>query len=160
MTSLWKAVLGVILVFIFGFLAGVVSTSIVAEHKVADFLKHPGVGLMKVMEKRLTKGLELDDQQKKQIDDDFMENLRQHKQLQLQIQPQVQLLNQATVKQITATLRPDQQERFNKNLDDLRNRFWKYSSNPDTGNGYEPAAQPSAIGNGTNAAPRTPPLAK
>jgi len=155
MTSPWKAVLGVILIFIFGFLSGVVCSAIYAEHKVTAFLKHPAVTLMAAMERNLTKNLDLDDKQKKQIHDYFMENLRQHKLLQAQIQPQVQLLNQATVKQITAALRPDQQERFNKNLDELHQRFWQYATTSDAGNPSEPVAPPNAIG--TNSGSGTPP---
>jgi len=157
MTSAWKAVLGVILIFILGFLSGIVGTSIFVHRKVAAFLNHPAVVLMDAMEQRLTKGLDLDAKQKEQLHDYFMDNLQQHKQLQAQIQPQVQLLNEETVRQITAALRPDQQQRFDKNLDDLQNRFWKYASSPDESNPPGPAAQPIAATNsGTGAPPPKP----
>ena len=144
MTSSWKAVLGVLLIFILGFAAGVVSTSIVVHRKVVQFLDHPGVVLMNAMEKSLTKNLDLDAKQKEQIHQYFMDNLRQHKQLQVQIQPQVAVLNETTVSQITAALRPDQQKQFSQNLDDLHKRYWKYASSPDPAN--PAASQPELPG--------------
>jgi len=156
MTTTLKAVLGVILIFVFGFLAGAVSTSIFAQQKVAAFLKHPAVVLMAAMEKRLTKNLNLDAKQKEQIHKYFMENLQRHRQLQAQIQPQIQVLNESTVSQISAALRPDQQQRFSQNLKDLQNRFWKYASSPDAGNPSGPANQSDEIGtnSGTGEAPK------
>jgi len=149
MASHWKAVLGIILIFIFGFLSGVFCSSIYAHQKMAAFLKHPAMALMAAMERKLTKNLDLDAQQKEQIHGYFMENLRQHKLLQAQIQPQVQVLNETTVKQITAALHPDQQDRFSKNLDDLHQRFWKYATSPDAGAPADPAAPSNVIGTNT-----------
>ena len=155
MSSQWKAVLGVILIFVLGFAAGAVSSSIFAQRKLADFLQRPGVALMTAMEKRLTKNLDLDANQRRQIHRYFMENLRQHKQLQAQIQPQVQELNHATVLQIRAALRPDQLARFTQNLNDLHNRFSEYISNQDVGNPPPPEAQPNIVS--TNSGPASPP---
>ena len=155
MTSRTKAVFGIILIFVLGVVSGAVGTSIFVKWKMAEFLKHPGVALMAAMEQRLTKNLDLDAGQTQQIHGYFMDNLRQHKLLQSQIQPQVQQLNQATVQEIRAALRPDQQTRFNQNLTDLQSRFWNYTTNQDLGNESAPEAQPN-VGS-TNSGPSSPP---
>ena len=154
MNSRVKAVLGVLLIFVLGFASGVVGSAIFAQHRLADFLQHPGVALMKAMETRLTRGLALDANQTQQIHGYFLDNLRQHKQLQAQIQPQVQQLNHTTVQQIRAALHPDQQARFDQNLADLQKRFWKYATNPDA-DGPSAPAQP--VTSSTNSSPVSTP---
>jgi hypothetical protein len=151
MTSRGKAVIGVVLIFFLGFAAGGVATSIYAHWKIAQVLKHPGQALMAAMEKNLTKNLDLDDNQKHQIHGYFMDNLKQHKLAQALILPQIQKLNQTTVQQIRAALRPEQLKRFDENLNDLSSRYWKYSTSQETA----PASQPE-VGS-TNTAPDVPP---
>jgi hypothetical protein len=151
MTSRSKAVFGVVLIFVLGFAAGGVATSIYAHWKIAQVLKHPGQALMAAMEENLTKHLDLDADQRAQIHGYLMDNLKQHKLLQNNILPQVQQLNQTTVQQIRATLRADQMKGFDQNLEDLSNRYWKYSTNQEAAT----AAQPD-VGS-TNTAPDVPP---
>jgi len=155
MNTYWKAVLGVILIFALGVTSGVVGSSIFAQRKMAAFLQRPGLTLMNAMEKRLTRNLDLDADQKQLIHEYFMDNLRQHKQLQALIQPQVRQLNHTTVQQIRAALRPDQQVLFDQNLKDLHNRFSQFASNQDAGNPPPPESQPNAAS--TNSGPAFPP---
>ena len=128
MSKTWKAILGVILIFVFGFFSGIVVSSIVVKHKMAEFLKHPMVAISAALEKRLTGNLNLDADQKKQVDAYFKENLQRRRELQMQIQPQVQAANQTTFQEIKAVLRPDQAERFQTNVDALRQRIAKFTS--------------------------------
>jgi predicted component of type VI protein secretion system len=123
MSKTWKAILGVILVYLFGCLSGAVSTSIFFQHKMIQFLRHPAVALSGELEKRLTKNLELDANQKQQVHECFLENLQQRKDLQKTIQPQVQALNQQTLERISAILRPDQREQFDQNVEKSKMRF-------------------------------------
>ena len=128
MSSHWKAVLGVILVFILGFASGLVCSSIMMHRKLATFLLQPGAQAEAVLEKKLTRHLDLDEIQQRQIHGYFMENLQQRKDLNKQIQPQVRILNQQTFQEIAACLHPEQQEQFRKNLEEFRNRFGKIAS--------------------------------
>ena len=130
MTPHWKAVIGVVLIFIFGFLSGIVCTSIVAQRKIAAFYQHPAVSLSEIMEKRLTKNLDLDANQKQQVHQYFVENLDHRKQIQQGIQPQVQMLNLETFRQINVILRPDQRDRFHQNILGMRKRFPRNPLNP------------------------------
>src|SRR5258708_37530056 len=110
MSSHWKAVLGIILIFVFGCLSGVLSTSIYFHHEAIDVFTGGPEGAAKLMERRMTHNLVLDENQRQKIHELFMENMRQRKLLQKEIQPQVQTLNRETFKQINAVLRPEQRE--------------------------------------------------
>jgi sensor histidine kinase YesM len=128
MNSKWKAVLGVSLIFVLGFVAGIFCTSIVVWHKAALMLRHPAVALSNAIERRLTAGLNLDPNQKQQIHGYFQENLQQRRELQKQIQPQVQALNQQTYMEINSVLRPDQVQTFQKNVEEFRKRMAEATS--------------------------------
>jgi nucleoid-associated protein YejK len=128
MTNHWKAVVGVILIFILGFASGMVCYSIIVHRKLTAMLQQPGALAEAALEKRLTRHLDLDESQKRQIHDYFMENLQQRKELNKQIQPQMRMVNQQTFQEIAASLRPDQQEQFRKNIEEFRNRFSKVAT--------------------------------
>jgi hypothetical protein len=143
MTSHWKAVLGVILIYIFGCASGVVSTSIFFHQRMLNFLQHPGVVEAAMVEKRLTGNLGLDANQKQQVHDYFLANLQERRELQKQIQPQVLESYRQTVKQITAILHPDQAELFHQNIEKFRKRWGTAALNPSAGNPSAPNAQPT-----------------
>ena len=144
MNKTWKAVLGVILIYLFGCFSGAVSTSIVFHHKMAAFLQHPGVVMTEAREKRLTGNLGLDANQKQQVHEHFLENLQRRKELQMEIKPQVQMLNRQTLQQVVAILHPDQTERFQQNLERFRKRLAANASNQDAENPSAPQVQPAS----------------
>jgi hypothetical protein len=144
MNKTWKAVLGVILIFIFGCFSGAVSTSIYFHHRMLVLLQHPAVALSAALEKRLTGNLDLDANQKQQVHGCFLENLQQRKELQKEIQPRVQMLNQQTLQQVAAILHPDQLELFHQNIEKSRKHAGANTSNQDTGNPSSPVIQPTA----------------
>jgi len=157
MNKTWKAVLGVILIFIFGCFSGAVSTSIFFHHKMIEFLQHPAVAASKALEKRLTGNLGLDATQKQQVDGYFLDNLQQRKELQKQIRPQVQVLNGQTIQQIIAILRPDQKELFHRNVETFREHLGANAFNPDVENLFSPPVQPASPA--TNSGVGQPPAA-
>lgn len=155
MTSHWKAILGVILIYLFGCFSGILTTSIFVRHKMIDFLKHPAVAASAALEKRLTGNLHLDADQKQQIHAYFMENLDQRRAVQKQIQPQVQMLNRKTFQQISSALHPDQVEMFHQNLEKFRRRFAETALDKDAEN-LIPASTPPAAP-ATNSGTGSPP---
>ena len=144
MSKTWKAVLGVILIYVFGCFSGAVSTSIFFHHRMLAVLQHPAVAVSEALEKRLTGNLGLDANQKEQVHAYFLENLQHRQALQKEIQPRVQTLNRLTVQQVTAILRPDQAELFHQNVEKLRKRLGANASNLDTENSSAPQVQPAA----------------
>ena len=144
MNKTWKAVLGIVLIFIFGCVSGAISTSIVFHHKMAAFLQHPGMAMTEAREKRLTGNLGLDANQKQQVHEYFLQNLEQQKELQKEIQPQVQALNRQTRQQIAAILRPDQKDLFHKNVERFGKRARAMASGQETENPSSTPVQPAA----------------
>jgi hypothetical protein len=156
MTSHWKAVLGVVLIYIFGCFSGAFSISIFYHHKLLAFLDHPGVVLSAALERRLTGNLALDAKQKQQVHEYFLENLQQRKELQKQIQPQVQALNLQTIREVAAILRPDQTELFQLNIDKFRSHLGATAFNPAQANLFSSQVPPSAPA--TNSGTGQPPV--
>ncbi len=139
MNTRWKAVVGVILIYLFGCLSGAFLTGIIVHHKMQEFLRHPAVAVSTALEKRLTGNLDLDVNQKQQIRQYFVENLEKRKEIQQQNQPQIQMLNRQTFMEINGILHPDQTERFRQNIAELRKRFGTAGLNPDAENHPPPS---------------------
>jgi hypothetical protein len=150
MNNNWKAVLGIMLVFVFGCLAGALCMSVVIGHRAIALLERGPDGVEEVLERRMTHNLVLDATQRKQVHELFMANLQQRKLLQKRIQPDVQALNRQTVQQVMAILNPDQKERFQANIDRLRKRLGA-AANEEAPNPAAPATP------ATNSGAPTPP---
>jgi hypothetical protein len=141
MNKTLKVVAGVLLVFIFGWLSGVLSASVFLHHRVADVLQRGPEAVAAVVEKRLTHNLDLDTDQRKSVHDALVENVTQRWALQKQLRPQVQTLNRATMQEIGAILQPGQLEKFRANLKLLRERSGRNAFASDS---EDPAAQPAS----------------
>lgn len=158
MNKTWKAVFGVILIYIFGCFSGAVSISIFFHHKMLESLQHPALTASKALEKRLTGNLNLDANQKQQVDDCFRDNLQQRKELQKQVRPQVQALNLQMIQQVAAVLRPDQTELFHQNVEKFREHLGASAFNPNVKNLFSPVVPQT--GPATNSSVGNPPAAQ
>jgi hypothetical protein len=155
MTSHWKALVGVFLIFVLGCFFGGVATSIFFHHRMVVFLKNPNGALSAALEKRLTGNLDLDENQKQQIHECFEENMKRRKELQKRIQPQGRTINQQTIRRIDALLRPDQARIFHQNVEGFRKRLGAMSYNRDAENVFSSPAQDTD--SSTNSAAGSPP---
>lgn len=140
MNSTWKAILGVLLVFILGWLAGALCSGLYFRHRVLAIVQGGPEAVAQVLEKRMTRNLDLNDTQRQQVHSFILQNLQQRKQLQSQIQPEVQMANRQTLSQINSILTPDQRVVLHANLIEFRQRFGKSPFNPnaEVGNGQPP----------------------
>lgn len=129
MTGYWKASLGVTLVFVLGCIAGALGSSLYFSHRTALLAQRGTAAYIEFVERRTTRNLHLDSEQKREIHDYFMANLDSRKQLQTQIQPQIQQLNIQTFQQVKAVLRPDQAQLFHDNMIELRKGFARAARN-------------------------------
>ncbi len=120
MSSTWKVILGILLVFLIGCAAGAFTTSLVFHHRILTSLHGGPMAMAQIIERRATRNLDLTPGQKEQIHHLIEENLTQRQQLQKQIQPQMRELNQQTLAQINALLTPTQAEQFQDNLERIR----------------------------------------
>jgi hypothetical protein len=156
MTSPWKAVCGVVLVFLLGCLSGWIGASVVNYRQTTQFLQGGPEAVAKLLETRMTRNLNLDENQKQKVHQLFMDNLVQRRQLQEQIQPQVQLVNRDTFIEINAILRPDQQKIFRENITLFRQRTGKSAFNPNPAIQPLPNAAPNGRTSGASAPPGNP----
>jgi hypothetical protein len=152
MSPTWKAALGVIVIFILGWVGGSMTTLIISHHKILALSQGNSQALTALLERQMTRGLKLDDGQRAKLHDLLLENVRQRKELQRQVQPQVWTCNRQTMDAINALLTPEQRQKFEDNLLFFKARFGRNPLNT----GPEESA-PSAVGSSTNAATATPP---
>jgi hypothetical protein len=149
MNPTWKAVIGVILIFILGWFGGAVTTLLIAKHKIQTIQRNPDA-LAVVLERQTARNLGLDADKKQQLHGVFVQYIRQRLELQRQIQPQVRALNAQTLQQIDGLLTVDQQQEFHDNLILFKERFGRNPFN--VGTEEKPAAI-DTVGAGTNAPP-------
>ena len=152
MNPTWKAALGVIFIFILGWFGGALTTLIIAHHKIIALAPGNPQALTTLLERQTTRGLKLDDGQRAKLHDLLLENVRERKELQKQIQPQVWTYNRQTMDAINAVLTPEQRQKFEDNLLLFKVHFGRNPLNT----GPEESA-PATVGSSTNAAAGTPP---
>jgi hypothetical protein len=152
----WKSLLGVILIFVLGGLAGAFVSLAVVHHRTTVLLKRGSLAYEEMLERHLSHGLNLDPSQQERFHDVFMSNIEARKKIQAQIQPQMRALNGQTGQQLRSILTPDQLQKFRHNLVEFRRRF---GSPGLSGGALKEAANASANTNavpddiGTNPAP-------
>jgi hypothetical protein len=156
MNATWKAAIGVILVFILGWVGGALITLLIMHHRMTVLVRSDPEQMAILLERQTTRNLGLDENQKKQIHALLVENLRERTQLQRQIQPQVRSVNGQTLQQIDAVLTADQQQKFQLNLLRFKQRFGRNPlyAGPD-GAPVPPDSVP--VKGATNAAVASPP---
>jgi len=149
MSKTWKAVLGVMLIFIFGWVSGAISASLVIRHRALAELKGGPAASLQIgvqkFEQRMTRNLNLDTTQQQQVHEAFKKYLKLRLDLQKVVQPQVRMMNQETFAEINTLLKPEQQTTFKENIAEFRNRLGKNPSNQTAEN--QPATPtPDAVG--------------
>ena len=142
----WKSLLGVILIFALGGLAGAFVSLAIVHHRTTVFLKRGSGAYEQMLEWHLSHGLHLDPDQRSRFHELFMTNIDERKKIQAQIQPQMRELNKQTTQQIRALLTPEQMQQFRHNLAEFRRRF----GSPGLGGG---GVRREAASSATNAIP-------
>jgi hypothetical protein len=108
----WKAIIGVIAIFILGGLAGSITTIGMVRHRLVH--GHGSQMFQDLIVRRMSWELRLDRDQRTQLRVIVTEGQTEMKAIHKQIQPQVEdLLTRSEVK-VRVLLRPDQQEKFDK----------------------------------------------
>ena len=148
MNATWKAVVGILLVFVLGWLGGALTTAIIIRHKALVTVQRGPAAILLMLERQTTRSLGLNESQKSQLHALMEKNVQQRFELQKQIQPQVQAINRETLQEIDALLTPDQQQRFRDNLIRFKDRFGRNPFNVDA---PSEVGAPKSVGAGTNA---------
>ena len=151
----WKSILGVLLVFALGAMAGAFVSLSLAQYRVAAALQRGSPAYEEFLERRLSRGLDLDPAQRERFHEALESNIEARKKLQAQLQPQIQQINQETRREFGDILKPEQLATLKKNLQDFRRRFGApgLGVGPRAPNGQENAPPPTNYAS-TNLAPQ------
>jgi hypothetical protein len=108
----WKAIVGVIAIFILGGLAGSITTIGLVRHRLVH--GHGSQMLQDLIIRRLSWDLRLDRDQRAQLRVIVTQGQAEMKVIRKQIQPQVEEQLSRSEAKVRAILRPDQVEKFDK----------------------------------------------
>jgi hypothetical protein len=117
----WKAIVGVIAIFVLGGLAGSITTIGLVRHRLVH--GHGSQMLENLIIRRLSWDLRLDRAQRSQLRVIVAEGHEEMKVIRKQIQPQVEELLTRSEAKVRAMLRPDQVEKFDKLVAERKARW-------------------------------------
>ena len=109
-----KPVLGIILVFILGVTCGSLVTFLISQSRLESFMKGGPQAREDHLVKRLTKQLDLDNQQHEQVKNIIHETHEDIRQIRQKTRPQIEATLNDSQLRISGLLRPDQQATFKK----------------------------------------------
>jgi Spy/CpxP family protein refolding chaperone len=118
----WKSILGVLLVFLLGALAGAAVVHRVGRQSVEAVLSGRGEVASDFVVRRLTRSLDLDPAQQDQVRAIVTETRRDIVEIRKPIQGQIQEAFERSRVRIRAILRPEQQEKFDRIQSERRKR--------------------------------------
>jgi len=118
----WKSILGVLLVFLLGALAGAAVYHRFGHQGVEDVLSGRGGATVDLVVKRLTRSLDLDPVQQDQVRAIVTETRREIGEIRKPVQPQFEAAIERSRASVRAILRPDQQEKFDRIQAERRKR--------------------------------------
>jgi len=117
----WKAIVGVIAVFLLGGLAGSFTTVAIVRHRLVH--GHGPQMVANLIVRRLSWELRLDHDQRAQLRVIVGEGQQEMKKVRQQIQPQVEEILTNSEAKVRLILRPAQQEKFDKLIAERKARW-------------------------------------
>jgi Spy/CpxP family protein refolding chaperone len=118
----WKSILGVLLVFLLGALAGAAVVHRVDRYRTEAVLSGRGGATVDLIVRRLSRSLDLDPAQRDQVGAIVTETHRDIVEIRKPIRSQVEAAIERSRVRVRAILRPDQQEKFDRIQAERRKR--------------------------------------
>jgi len=118
----WKSILGVLLIFLLGALAGAAVYHRIGHQRVEAVLSGRGGATADLVVRRLSRSLDLDPAQRDQVRAIVTETRRDIGEIRKPVQGQVEAAFERSRVRIRAILRPDQQEKFDRIQAERRKR--------------------------------------
>ncbi len=118
----WKSILGVLLVFLLGALAGAAIEHRVDRHRVDAVLSGRGGATVDLIVRRLSRSLDLDRAQQEQVRAIVTETHREIAEIRKPVQARTEAAIDGSRARVRAILRPDQQEKFDRIQAERRKR--------------------------------------
>jgi periplasmic protein CpxP/Spy len=115
-----KAIIGILLVFLLGAVSGAAVTHMIDRARHEAFIKGGPEAREESIVNRLTRKLDLDRQQQEQVRIIIHENHAAIQELRKQTRPQIESLLEQGQKRINAILRPEQQEKFQRIIEERK----------------------------------------
>ena len=119
----WKAIAGVLLVFILGGLAGVFGTMCICRHRGEWLMKGGPHTYGEAVVRRLDHELKLSEEQRRQVEVIVTDARTEIKELRKQAQPKIDAVFNQAVNRISAILSPEQRVKFEKFVEKRRERM-------------------------------------
>jgi Spy/CpxP family protein refolding chaperone len=110
----WKSIVGVLLVFLLGALAGAAVVHRVDRQRVESVLSGRGGVTVDLIVRRLSRSLDLDPAQQDQVRAIVTETRRDIVEIRKPVQPQIDATIERSRARVRAILRPEQQEKFDR----------------------------------------------
>jgi Spy/CpxP family protein refolding chaperone len=118
----WKSILGVLLIFLLGAVAGASVMHRVGRHSIEAVLSGRGGATVDLIVKRLSRSLDLDPAQRDQVRAIATETHRDIVEIRKPVQAQLEAAIERSRVRVRAILRPDQQEKFDRIQAERRKR--------------------------------------
>jgi uncharacterized membrane protein len=118
----WKSILGVLLVFLLGALAGAAVVHRYDRQSVEAVLSGKGEATAELIVRRLSRSLDLDPAQRDQVRAIVTETRREIAEIRKPVQARIDAALESSRGRVRALLRPDQQEKFDRIQSERRKR--------------------------------------
>ena len=118
----WKSILGVLLIFLLGALAGAAVVHRVGRQSVEAVLSGRGGATVDLVVRRLSRSLDLDPAQRDQVRAIATETHRDIVEIRKPVQAQLEAAFERSRVRVRAILRPEQQEKFDRIQAERRKR--------------------------------------
>ena len=118
----WKSILGVLLVFLLGALAGAAVVHRYDRQSVEAVLSGKGDATAELVVRRLSRSLDLDPAQRDQVRAIVTETRREIAEIRKPVQARIDAALESSRGRVRALLRPDQQEKFDRIQSERRKR--------------------------------------
>jgi uncharacterized membrane protein len=121
----WKIIAGIVLIFLFGALAGGVTTHIFYRKAIHGVLTGQPDRFLEIIVKRLEKRLDLDGTQREQLRAIVKETQQEILALRKEMLPKIEGIVDNSHGKVRKILRPEQQEAFKKLVEERKARFFR-----------------------------------
>lgn len=119
----WKPILGILLVFLLGVLAGAAIDHRVCRQRFEAVLSGRGGATVDLIVRRLSRSLDLDSAQRDQVRAIVTETHRNIAEIRKPVQPRIEAAIERSRARVRAILRPGQQEKFDRIIAERRKRM-------------------------------------
>ena len=118
----WKAIIGILLVFLLGVFAGVLGSYAIFSQRMEGMVRGEPGRAGEFIVRRLTRELHLDPAQSEQLRTIVKETHAELRELRKKIRPESEEIMARSQDRVRAILRPDQREKYEKIIEEHRKR--------------------------------------